>query len=167
MLFNLYFCKQYLMHLIFRTELQLQIAPGAAWVSTAFKECLCFPGRPEISNKTPTDILPQISFSGSNDPRGQISDLPTEVTDIGNCSSFKANHLIFETEDFINSTGLDSCCFLPPIYPCAKPSHISWPCPISITNTFTLNEKRRHSWALITFTFLCNEGWVVVGLDNL
>ena len=52
-------------------------------MSTAFKECLCFPGRPEISNKTPTDILPQISFSGSNDPRGQISDLPTEVTDIG------------------------------------------------------------------------------------
>ncbi|XP_008937616.1 PREDICTED: tyrosine-protein phosphatase non-receptor type 12-like, partial [Merops nubicus] len=39
--------------------------------------------RPERSNKTPTDILPQISFSGSTDARGQISEFPAEVTDIG------------------------------------------------------------------------------------
>ncbi|KFQ08744.1 Tyrosine-protein phosphatase non-receptor type 12, partial [Leptosomus discolor] len=37
----------------------------------------------ERSNKTPTDILPQISFSGSTDRRGQISESPAEVTDIG------------------------------------------------------------------------------------
>ncbi|XP_027752304.1 tyrosine-protein phosphatase non-receptor type 12 isoform X2 [Empidonax traillii] len=41
------------------------------------------PDRPERSNKTPTDILPQISFSGSTDTRGQISEFPAEVTDIG------------------------------------------------------------------------------------
>ncbi|KFZ63560.1 Tyrosine-protein phosphatase non-receptor type 12, partial [Podiceps cristatus] len=39
--------------------------------------------RPERSNKTPTDVLPQISFSGSTDTRGQISEFPAEVTDIG------------------------------------------------------------------------------------
>lgn len=44
---------------------------------------MCFPDRPERSNKTPTDILPQISFSGSTDTRGQISEFPAEVTDIG------------------------------------------------------------------------------------
>ncbi|NXF80653.1 PTN12 phosphatase, partial [Sclerurus mexicanus] len=38
---------------------------------------------PERSNKTPTDILPQISFSGSTDTRGQIPEFPAEVTDIG------------------------------------------------------------------------------------
>ncbi|KFZ66629.1 Tyrosine-protein phosphatase non-receptor type 12, partial [Antrostomus carolinensis] len=38
---------------------------------------------PERSNKTPTDVLPQISFSGSTDTRGQISEFPAEVTDIG------------------------------------------------------------------------------------
>lgn len=117
-------------------------------MSAAFKECLCFPGRPEISNKTPTDVLPQIAFSGSSDPRGQISDLPAEITDIGNCSSFKANCLIFETGDFINSTGLDSCCYLPPIYQWAKPDQVSWSCLISVT--FTQNEKHGCSWALIT-----------------
>ncbi|KAF2981367.1 hypothetical protein EK904_002919 [Melospiza melodia maxima] len=41
------------------------------------------PDRPERSNKTPTDILPQIPFSGSTDTRGQISEFPAEVTDIG------------------------------------------------------------------------------------
>ncbi|XP_051661011.1 tyrosine-protein phosphatase non-receptor type 12 isoform X2 [Manacus candei] len=41
------------------------------------------PDHPERSNKTPTDILPQISFSGSTDTRGQISEFPAEVTDIG------------------------------------------------------------------------------------
>ncbi|XP_050180031.1 tyrosine-protein phosphatase non-receptor type 12 isoform X2 [Myiozetetes cayanensis] len=41
------------------------------------------PDRPERSNKTPTDILPQISFSGSTDTRGQVSEFPAEVTDIG------------------------------------------------------------------------------------
>ncbi|XP_027535226.1 tyrosine-protein phosphatase non-receptor type 12 isoform X1 [Neopelma chrysocephalum] len=41
------------------------------------------PDRPERSNKTPTDILPQISFSSSTDTRGQISEFPAEVTDIG------------------------------------------------------------------------------------
>lgn len=56
---------------------------------------MCFPGRPEISNKTPTDTLPQISFSGSADTRGQISEFPTEITDMGNYNSFKTNHLIF------------------------------------------------------------------------
>jgi len=50
---------------------------------------VCFPGRPERSNKTPTDALPQISFSGSTDTRGQISEFPAEVTDIGNYHSFK------------------------------------------------------------------------------
>ncbi|KAI1239467.1 hypothetical protein IHE44_0012590 [Lamprotornis superbus] len=40
------------------------------------------PDRPERSNKTPTDILPQISFSGSTDTRGQIPEFPAEVTDI-------------------------------------------------------------------------------------
>ncbi|KFQ67516.1 Tyrosine-protein phosphatase non-receptor type 12, partial [Phaethon lepturus] len=39
--------------------------------------------RPEKSNKTPTDVLPQISFSGSTDTRGQISEFPAEVTDTG------------------------------------------------------------------------------------
>ncbi|NWQ89122.1 PTN12 phosphatase, partial [Burhinus bistriatus] len=38
---------------------------------------------PERSNKTPTDVLPQISFSASTDTRGQISEFPAEVTDIG------------------------------------------------------------------------------------
>lgn len=57
--------------------------------------CVCFPGHPEISNKTPTDTLPQISFSGSTDTRGQISEFPTEITDMGNYNSFKTNHLIF------------------------------------------------------------------------
>lgn len=51
---------------------------------------VCFPDRPERSNKTPTDVLPQISFSGSTDTRGQISECPAEVTDIGNYNSFKA-----------------------------------------------------------------------------
>ncbi|XP_039918432.1 tyrosine-protein phosphatase non-receptor type 12 isoform X2 [Hirundo rustica] len=41
------------------------------------------PDCPERSNKTPTDILPQISFSGSTDTRGQIPEFPAEVTDIG------------------------------------------------------------------------------------
>ncbi|XP_041261332.1 tyrosine-protein phosphatase non-receptor type 12 [Onychostruthus taczanowskii] len=41
------------------------------------------PDRPERSNKTPTDILPQISFSGSTDTRGQVSEFPAEVTEIG------------------------------------------------------------------------------------
>lgn len=50
---------------------------------------MCFPDRPERSNKTPTDILPQISFSGSTDTRGQVSEFPAEVTDIGNYNSFK------------------------------------------------------------------------------
>uniref|UniRef100_A0A8D0FPY2 Uncharacterized protein n=1 Tax=Strix occidentalis caurina TaxID=311401 RepID=A0A8D0FPY2_STROC len=45
--------------------------------------CVCFPDRPERSNKTPTDTLPQISFSGATDARGQISEFPAEVTDIG------------------------------------------------------------------------------------
>uniref|UniRef100_A0A803XZ75 protein-tyrosine-phosphatase n=1 Tax=Meleagris gallopavo TaxID=9103 RepID=A0A803XZ75_MELGA len=52
--------------------------------SEFFMSCdSCGESRPEISNKTPTDVLPQISFSGSSDPRGQISDLPAEITDIG------------------------------------------------------------------------------------
>ncbi|KFP55627.1 Tyrosine-protein phosphatase non-receptor type 12, partial [Cariama cristata] len=38
---------------------------------------------PERSNKTPTDVLPQISFSGSTDTRGQTPEFPAEVTDIG------------------------------------------------------------------------------------
>ncbi|XP_054255389.1 tyrosine-protein phosphatase non-receptor type 12 [Indicator indicator] len=41
------------------------------------------PDCPERSSKTPTDILPQISFSGSTDTRGQVSEFPEEVTDIG------------------------------------------------------------------------------------
>ncbi|XP_010183051.1 PREDICTED: tyrosine-protein phosphatase non-receptor type 12, partial [Mesitornis unicolor] len=41
------------------------------------------PDRPERSSKTPTDVLPQISFPGSTDRRGQISEFPTEVTDLG------------------------------------------------------------------------------------
>ncbi|XP_014819534.1 PREDICTED: tyrosine-protein phosphatase non-receptor type 12 [Calidris pugnax] len=41
------------------------------------------PDHPERSNKTPTDVLPQISFSGSADTRRQISEFPAEVTDLG------------------------------------------------------------------------------------
>ncbi|XP_019365014.1 PREDICTED: tyrosine-protein phosphatase non-receptor type 12 isoform X2 [Gavialis gangeticus] len=38
---------------------------------------------PETGNKTPTDIIPQISLSSSTDMRGQISEIPAEMTDIG------------------------------------------------------------------------------------
>lgn len=50
---------------------------------------VCFPDCPERSNKTPTDILRQISFSGSTDTRGQLSEFPAEVTEIGNYHSFE------------------------------------------------------------------------------
>lgn len=59
-------------------------------VNVTVRGGVCFPDRPERSNKTPTDVLPQISFSGSTDTRGQISECPAEVTDIGNYNSFKA-----------------------------------------------------------------------------
>ncbi|NXU51569.1 PTN12 phosphatase, partial [Turnix velox] len=36
-----------------------------------------------LNNKTPTDVLPHISFPGSSDKRGQISEFPAEVTEIG------------------------------------------------------------------------------------
>ncbi|XP_028942933.1 tyrosine-protein phosphatase non-receptor type 12, partial [Antrostomus carolinensis] len=53
-------------------------------VSTGLKTTSpVLPDCPERSNKTPTDVLPQISFSGSTDTRGQISEFPAEVTDIG------------------------------------------------------------------------------------
>ncbi|XP_010136019.1 PREDICTED: tyrosine-protein phosphatase non-receptor type 12-like, partial [Buceros rhinoceros silvestris] len=53
-------------------------------VSTGLKTTSpVLPDRPERSNKTPTDILRQISFSGSTDTRGQISEFPAEVTEIG------------------------------------------------------------------------------------
>ncbi|KFW85099.1 Tyrosine-protein phosphatase non-receptor type 12, partial [Manacus vitellinus] len=54
---------------------------AASTVSVGDKSILI--NHPERSNKTPTDILPQISFSGSTDTRGQISEFPAEVTDIG------------------------------------------------------------------------------------
>ncbi|KYO38674.1 tyrosine-protein phosphatase non-receptor type 12 [Alligator mississippiensis] len=38
---------------------------------------------PEMGNKTPTDIIPQISLASSTDMRGQISEIPAEITDIG------------------------------------------------------------------------------------
>lgn len=63
---------------------------------------VCFPDRPERSNKTPTDILPQISFSGSTDIRGQISEFPAEVTDIGDYNSFKIWSLDDLTGDSIS-----------------------------------------------------------------
>uniref|UniRef100_A0A8C5J5T6 Tyrosine-protein phosphatase non-receptor type 12 n=1 Tax=Junco hyemalis TaxID=40217 RepID=A0A8C5J5T6_JUNHY len=52
-------------------------SPGLKTTSPVLPDC------PERSNKTPTDILPQIPFSGSTDTRGQISEFPAEVTDIG------------------------------------------------------------------------------------
>lgn len=60
------------------------------WLIECYSEAfVCFPDCPERSNKTPTDILPQISFSGSTDTRSQIPEFPAEVTDIGNYNSFK------------------------------------------------------------------------------
>ncbi|XP_009703857.1 PREDICTED: tyrosine-protein phosphatase non-receptor type 12-like, partial [Cariama cristata] len=53
-------------------------------VSTGLKTTSpVLPDHPERSNKTPTDVLPQISFSGSTDTRGQTPEFPAEVTDIG------------------------------------------------------------------------------------
>nr|XP_013799608.1 PREDICTED: tyrosine-protein phosphatase non-receptor type 12 isoform X1 [Apteryx mantelli mantelli] len=53
-------------------------------VSTGLKTASpVLPDHPEISNKAPTDVLPQISFSGSTDTRSCISELPAEITDIG------------------------------------------------------------------------------------
>lgn len=80
------------MQVVVWTELYLKIAFTQCWLNECYSKgwvCVCFPDRPERSNKTPTDILPQISFSGSTDTRGQISELPAEVTNIGNYSSFK------------------------------------------------------------------------------
>ncbi|NXT02145.1 PTN12 phosphatase, partial [Jacana jacana] len=54
---------------------------SASAVSTGDKSVpVHHPGR---SNRTPTDLLPQISFPGSADTRGQISEFPAEVTDMG------------------------------------------------------------------------------------
>ncbi|XP_025923481.1 tyrosine-protein phosphatase non-receptor type 12 isoform X1 [Apteryx rowi] len=53
-------------------------------VSTGLKTASpVLPDHPKISNKAPTDVLPQISFSGSTDTRSCISELPAEITDIG------------------------------------------------------------------------------------
>ncbi|NWU38802.1 PTN12 phosphatase, partial [Hylia prasina] len=64
-------------HLPEQTASTVSAADKSVLISHFWFDC------PERSNKTPTDILPQISFSGSTDTRGQISEFPAEVTDIG------------------------------------------------------------------------------------